>query len=330
MNDYEIIDFHIHLCRDTAQEKLVFPKSGWPDDWYWCSPDKIVPYMEQAGVSRVVTVNIMDTGRMTEARIARLPHSTPEEEVQRHRELLSEEMRERVRNFNTWACETHRNNPRIVSFVMIDPVLFGNEAVEELDRCIALGANGVKLHPDICRHFPDHPSLMPVYQRLQEENLPILTDTVGRPHSDGNTYGWPTNWVPVLSTFSRLKLIMAHFCDQMWDDRIDLARQFRDNLWFDTSGGLIDPRHPQALHRDMPANQAVRVFRKIGIERMLFGSDGPGTGGMDVRDAAAQLLALPFTEEEKRMLLAENAQRFLASCGLGKAGSPGAVNEAHG
>lgn len=312
MAGYEIIDIHLHLCRDTAQEKLVFPKRGWPDEWYWCSPDKVTPYMDERGVSHVVTVNIMDTGRMTAARIARLQKGTAAEEVERTRGLLKAEMKERVRSFNDWACDTYRKNPRIIPYMMIDPVLFGDEAVKELDRCIAQGAQGIKVHPSICGHMPDHPSMMPVYQRCQEAGLGVLTDSTARANADGRTYGMPLNWIPVLSTFPGLKFIMAHFCDEMWDDRVDLARQFKDNLWFDMSGGLVDERHPPGGHSNMPANQAVRVFRKVGVERMLFGSDGPGAGhGHDILDAAAQVAELPFTEEEKVMILSGNARRFL-------------------
>src|SRR5712691_6635132 len=100
MVGYEIIDVHLHLCRDTAQEKLVFPKRGWPDDWYWGSGDKIGPYMDARGISHVVTVNIMDTGRMTAARLARLPRDFSEAEVEQTRIDLLEEMRGRVRSFN--------------------------------------------------------------------------------------------------------------------------------------------------------------------------------------------------------------------------------------
>ena len=31
---YDIVDVHVHLCRGTDQEKVVFPRKGWPDDWY--------------------------------------------------------------------------------------------------------------------------------------------------------------------------------------------------------------------------------------------------------------------------------------------------------
>jgi predicted TIM-barrel fold metal-dependent hydrolase len=289
MAGYEIIDVHLHLCRDTAQEN-----------------------MDSRGISHVVTVNIMDTGRMTAARLARLPRDFSAAQVEQTRSDLKEEMRGRVRSFNDWACELNSANPRVIPYVMIDPELFGDEAITELDRCIALGAQGIKVHPSICGHMPDHPAMSPAYERCQERGLGVLSDTTSRINADGQAYGLPTNWIPVLSTFPRLKFIMAHFCDELWDDRVELARQFTDNLWFDMSGGLVDESHPPEGHRAMPTTQAVRVFRKVGIERMLFGSDGPGGGhGVDIREAAGQIVALPFTDEEKEQILASNARRFL-------------------
>ncbi|MFN8556352.1 MAG: amidohydrolase family protein, partial [Dehalococcoidia bacterium] len=216
MAGYEIIDFHIHLCRDTAQEKLVFPKRGWPDDWYWCSPDKVVPYMDHRGVSHVVSVNIMDTGRMVAARLARLPATMSDRDVAETRGALQEEMRGRVSAFNDWICDAHHANPRIIPYVMMDPVLFGNELIHELDRCIARGARGVKIHPSICGHYPDHAAMMPVYQRCQDAGLGVLTDSRAGANPDGHHYGWPTNWTTVLETFPRLKFVMAHFGDAMW------------------------------------------------------------------------------------------------------------------
>jgi len=309
---YEIIDVHLHLCRDTMQEKLVFAKRGWPDEWYWGSPDKIGPYMDERGVSHVVTVNIMDTGRMTVARMARLPKDASATEREQAQVRLSKEMQERVCSFNDWACATHKSNPRIIPYVMIDPVLFGDQAVAELDRCIGLGAWGIKVHPSICGHMPNHPNMLPVYELCQERGLGVLSDTTPRANPDGMRYGLPANWTPVLATFPRLKFIMAHFCDELWDERIELAGKFKDNLWFDMSGGLVDEYHPPEGHRGMPATQAVRVFRKVGVDRMLFGSDGPGGGhGVDIREAASQITALDFTEDEKHAILNGNAKRFL-------------------
>ncbi len=43
----------------------------------------------------------------------------------------------------------------------------------------------------------------------------------------------------LLPKFLKLKLIMA--------------RQFKNNLWFDTSPGLVDEYHPRGVHTFMPA-----------------------------------------------------------------------------
>jgi len=177
MAEYEIVDSHVHLCRDLAQEKLVFPKHGWLDNWYWGSPERVVPYMDARGISHVVTLNIMDTRRMSEMRIGRLPKDTSEEDIQKTRAALKDEMRERIRRFNDWACETQETNPRIIAYVMIDPGLFGADSVKELERCAVMGARGAKVHPMMCCHMPDDENLMPVYQRCQELGLGVLSDT---------------------------------------------------------------------------------------------------------------------------------------------------------
>ncbi len=313
--DYEIVDAHVHLCRDPAQERVVFPRPGWPKHWYWCSPERVIPYMDQVNCTHVFVPNVMATHRMTRSRLARLPQDTPEAEVEAVRARLKAEMQDKVRKFNDWIVDVHKTEPRIVPFVLIDPVLFGDGSIDEFERCLARGAVGVKVHPSNCVHMPDHPDLMPVYQRCDELGLVIIADTNGRGGPDredenGVPYGYPTTWVPVLSTFSKLKLIIAHFCDIMWDDRLDMAGRFGDNLYFDMSGGWADAHHPPSSHGVMPAEQVVRVFRKVGVERMLFGSDAPG-GQMGILDAASQIVSLAFTDGEKRMMLSENAKRLV-------------------
>ena len=87
----EIIDVHLHLCKDINQERLVFPKAGWPDEWYWGNPAAVIPYMNERGVSHVATQNIIDTGRMVEARLVRVrAGGADDEEVERVRLDLAE------------------------------------------------------------------------------------------------------------------------------------------------------------------------------------------------------------------------------------------------
>jgi predicted TIM-barrel fold metal-dependent hydrolase len=302
----EIIDFHVHLCRSVAEEKLVFPRAGWPDDWYWASPDRIVPYMNSWGVSHVVTLNIIDTGAMTRARLQKRENHGPEAV-----EELQAEMRARVRRFNDWACELHRAEPRIIPFVMADPVLFGDEVGAEVERCLAQGAKGVKVHPGICGHFPADKRALPIYEVCSAANVPVLTDTSGKASRTGEVFGAPSNWRGVLQEFGDLRLVLAHLCGERWDEQITLAGEFKENLFFDMSGGFVDRRHPPASHREMPLEEGQRVFRVIGTERILFGSDGPA-GHREIPDSVSQLLQLGLTEEENKRILRANAAELLS------------------
>lgn len=306
---YEIIDVHVHLCRDTAQERLVFPRKGWPDEWFWASPERAERYMDYQGISHLVSVNMMDHNRMTAQRLVRLPADVSDTRLEAARAELREEMCARVQAFNRWACDFGNARPRLIPFVMADPVLFGDALIDEVEACIELGARGLKVHPGICGHLPDHPSMLPVYDRCQELDLPILTDTGGDPDREVSPYGMPVNWVPVLKQFPRLRLIMAHFPGEYWDQRIAIAQEFRrDNLVFDTAGGFVDGQHPPRNHRELLGVHAARLFRQVGVDRILFGSDGPG---IDPIDTARQVVGLDLTEEEKERILSKNARAFL-------------------
>jgi len=88
----------------------------------------------------------------------------------------------------------------------------------------------------------------------------------------------------------------------------DLAQKY-PNVYFDTAQGFPStdavPHHP---HRGLAEDDAVRVMRRIGINRIMFGTDFPGVAP---QPQVEQILRLPLTEEEKRMILVENAKRVL-------------------
>jgi predicted TIM-barrel fold metal-dependent hydrolase len=306
-----VIDVHVHLCRTPEQERTVFPHQGWPVEWYWANPEKVIPYMDAHGISELVTANIMVTARMIERRLNTLrEEGATEEAVEQARVELREDMQERVRRFNTWACELHAGETRIIPFVLADPTLFGDDTVAEVARCKELGARGIKVHPNNCGHYPDEPKLHAVYDFCASEGMPVLTCSNGRDIPVGAGYACPRYWKPVLERFPDLKLILAHFNEGLWDERLDLAEEFPDNVWFDTSGGLVDASHPSGAHRHLEAGLAPRIYRKAGVHRMMFGSDEPATG-LDVNDHVWQLLKLSMSDEEKEQILWRNAAELL-------------------
>jgi predicted TIM-barrel fold metal-dependent hydrolase len=302
----ELFDMHRHLSRNTELEKLIFPKHGFPDDWYWCNLDRVIAYMDAHHISHIGAMNVMSTRAMLDSRMRRAREAgRSEAEIAEARGFLREDMRQRVREMNDWSLEAQAQEPRIRTFIALDPTLFEDGSLEELDRCIALGATGVKLHPGSSQHMPDFAALWPVYERCQEAGVAVLACSTARPEPDGVAYAHPDGWRPVLRAFPHLRLALAHFCDDLWDQRLDLAREF-DNLWFDISGGLVDEESPETWRAALPASQAVRVFRKVGVERLMWGSDTV----YDPMPSVRQILRLPFTEDEQEALLARNAKIF--------------------
>ncbi|HUU65167.1 MAG TPA: amidohydrolase family protein, partial [Dehalococcoidales bacterium] len=118
----------------------------------------------------------------------------------------------------------------------------------------------------------------------------------------------PKNFARVLEAFPRLTVILAHLGSAWWDERVELAQKY-PNVYFDTSQGFsATDRIPHSPHRGLAEEDVVRVFRKIGVERIMFGTDFPA---ISPQPQLEQLLRIPLTDEEKRMILSENAKRIL-------------------
>ena len=81
------------------------------------------------------------------------------------------------------------------------------------------------------------------------------------------------------------------------------------NVYFDTAQGFLAPDQiPCNPHRGLAEDDAVRIIHKIGVERVMFGSDGPAH---DRLPQLEQLLRLPLSDQEKQLILSGNAKRIL-------------------
>ena len=306
----EVIDVHVHLTRDPAQEQLVFPKPGYPEEWYRANEPRVIPWMDAEGFSHLFMINYMDTNRMIAARLARMAGAS-EAALEGARVQLQEEHVERVRRFNAWACELGAREPRIIPFPCVDIGIFYDVTVmmEELEARLAGGARGIKLHPGLGHYFPADERMFPLYERLQEADVPILSDTGSlSPAPEGGVYGEPLNFVPVFEQFPRLRFIMAHAASAFWDERVLIAQRF-PNVYFDLAGGFYSPtQHARDDHRACPMEDAPRFLRALGIERVLWASDAPG------HEAGPQLrsfMQIPLSDEERERILARNAREFI-------------------
>lgn len=300
---------HTHLSRDLQTERLIFPRLDGrevPDDERWANLDRVVAFMDEHDMSHIATMNVMNTRAMIESRLRRAREAgRSEAAIEEARVLLREDMRHRMREMNDWSLAAQAREPRIRTYIALDPTLFEDESVEELERCIALGATGVKVHPQVHEHFPDHPALRAVLARCEEAGLGVLACSGLRPSADGNAYAAPLLWRPLLRDFPRLRLVLSHLCDAAWRERVAMAHEF-PGLMFDIAGGLVDETNP-ANHRSALAfEDGVRVFREVGVERLMWGSDVT----FNPMPSVHQVERLGLSEGEQERILSLNARAF--------------------
>ncbi len=298
-----LIDVHVHLCRTAEQEAVVFPRRGLPLEWRWANGDACGEYMTRNDVEAIVGLNYMVVPEMLEQQRRRRPDASEAE--------LMALLHDRVRSFNSWTLDRQQADSRIRTFLCcdigtwIEPDLL----MAELERGVGLGARGVKMHPGLGRYFPTDERMLPLYARLEELGLPILSDTGALRGGPGDDiYGMPDHFIPVFERFPRLRFIMAHMPGAYWDQRIEIARRFPQVL-FDTAGGFNDGHFScRDGRRACAIEDAARLIRTLGVERVMFGSDAPGA---DQRPQVLQLLRSGLTDHELDLILAANARPVL-------------------
>ena len=325
MEDFEIIDTHVHLVRTIEEECAYLSIPGRRKCDRYGTPERVLDYMDREMISHVAfLINIPPRFRgplLQKEKLGELPETERNKEKRR----IGEQVAPIIREFNEWGCEVGRKHPRLLPFIGLSDDLGGAEGmVEEVVLRAQQGARGIKFHPGIFYLRPDDDVMWPVYEKCQELGLPIIADSCefrARKILVGSAlpielqdpkgqieYGEPKNFERVLKDFPRLTLVLAHLGSAWWDDRVELAQKY-PNVYFDTSHGFSSsdaiPKNP---HRGLAEDDAARIMRKIGIKKIMFGSDFPG---YEMQPQLEQILRLPLTDEEKRMILVENAKSIL-------------------
>jgi predicted TIM-barrel fold metal-dependent hydrolase len=323
MEDFKIIDVHVHLCRNLEEEVNYFPIPGRRESDRWATPERSIQYMDNNGISHMAFMILIPRqfrGPLYEkAKAMELPAGERGKEIDR----LSQQIVPLMQEMNEWGCGIGRRFPRLLPFIGLSDDMGGEEGAKEVALRASQGARGVKMHPGQFSLFPDDERLWPAYAKCQELGLPILTDSGPWPHThlvrmypnplgyhipEGKDYAEPIRWARVLEAFPRLTVILAHLGSAWWDERVDLAQRY-SNVYFDTSQGFATPDQiPVVAHRGLAEDDVPRIFRKIGVDRILYGSDFPGIAP---QPQIEQLRRLPFTDDEKRMIFAGNAKRVL-------------------
>lgn len=191
-----------------------------------------------------------------------------------------------INGFIAGCCEAH---PEYYGYGTLHPDC---DVAAESARIPALGLHGIKLHPDFQRFAIDAPTLYPVYEEMSARGLPILFH-IGDDRGDGSS---PLRLNRVLDDFPRLRVIAAHLgAYHVWEQPRDFLR--RENVWFDCSSTI-------AL---IGAEEAARQIRRLGVERIFFGSDFPL---WSYGEELTRFFELPLTRSEREAILGGNFLRF--------------------
>lgn len=168
----------------------------------------------------------------------------------------------------------------------------------ELDRAVALGLKGVKLHPDTQAVNMDDPRLMRVYEACEKRGLPLLIHC-GDYRYD---YSHPRRLKRILHEFPQLKVCAAHFGG--WSV-YDLALEYLEDeqCFLDVSSSM----------RYLGLRRTRELIEDYGADRIMFGSDFPMWNPGEERDTFA---SLGFSEAQYERMHWRNTERWLG-CDIG-------------
>jgi predicted TIM-barrel fold metal-dependent hydrolase len=269
---------------------------------YWGTLKELGQVMKSAGVNGAAAVATIPLRAMADAALTGQADSESGESEAN--EEIREKMRGRLGRFNAWLCETCLNEGDLWPFVYADPFVGYKHLLNEVATRIETdGARGLKLHPMLGHYFPDDHSLWPLYEYAQKREVPLIFHGGKSMESPNVQYAHPNRFKEVLKDFPHLQIVVAHLGLDFWDDSVDLAGSF-ENVSFDTSMALSGHGSAPVLSDQ----EALELVRRIGCERVLFGTDFPWGSAVEDLDRIGRL---GLSGEEKEAILCGNAKRVL-------------------
>ena len=278
--EIQIVDTHVHLFpkKDVGERVLEQVKEtfGVP---YYCtgSPEELAETMKESGISYAVVMN---------------------------QAAANKEAMNWLLSGNFFVCAYSKKRRELVPAIGLDKGMKRNP-VEEIEHKLRWGVRAVKLHPVAQEFYVNDRSMWTIYQKCEEERLPIIFHC-GKMMIEGlPNYAHPELFYDVLKSFPQIRVILAHMGGGFWEEAIKLANSFPENVYFDTSIAISAAPIPDFIR--LTDEQAVDMIREVGAHRIMFGSDFPW---INPKPDIQRIMSLRLAENEKRMILGENARAF--------------------
>ena len=158
---------------------------------------------------------------------------------------------------------------------------------------------GVKLHPEYQDFHIDAAEFFPVYEALAAAGIIALFHAGKDPGPFSSTHALPPAIRKVVGTFPDLTIVAAHMGG--WDTWNEAYEQLCGMpVYLDTS----------AIYGRIDRSLFLRMLRKHGSEKILFGSDSPW---IDQKTAREWIENLPLSDNDKERIFHLNAEELLSA-----------------
>jgi predicted TIM-barrel fold metal-dependent hydrolase len=297
-----IVDFHAHL------EEI----EGRPP-----TADAYVAEMDRAGVDKAVIYGV-DQANFGEgvnnswASLLRGP-TTKKKWMPVPREMPA------VINRNDEAISSFcREAPdRLIGFGSISPDRFRPDLKVEW-AVKQLGLKGIKIYPH-SGFYPNDRRLDRVYQKCVDLDIPVVIHTgIKAIRMQWIKYNDPIHVDDVATNFPELNVVMSHG-GYPWVEQFLTVAYSNPNVWVDIT--FLDYIEKTFAKEGLAEETIRRLADLVGIERMLWGSEGPslslplfGQHGPGHYEKSMHFLVNRFTflsDKDKENILGGNAARLL-------------------
>ncbi|KIR02331.1 Amidohydrolase 2 [Lachnospiraceae bacterium TWA4] len=278
-----IIDFHTHTFPDKISKQVVdkLAHASCTLPFTDGSTKNLISSMEEATVNYSVNLPVMTNAKQVE----------------------------KIHNQTIESMEEYANHG-IIPFGGMHPNYENYK--EELRRIRKEGIKGIKIHPAYQEIDLDDIKMLRIIGAASEEGLIVITHAGIDIGIYDKNYASIDHILKVIDEVKPEKFVLAHMGN--WAGWKDVEYYLAGApVWFDTAFtyGKITPypdTTPTPYTCVLEDDDFVRLSKKHGIDKILFGTDSPW---QEQKDYVNRLNAMDFTEDEKGEILGENAKKLL-------------------